>query len=110
MNTETDLINSCKLGMFPSTQTMSKYGLNGEGSASPIDILNCYRVIFSNDENSINKLLNTEDINIFFKNAISLKNNVYYNRIIKNGGVKISPQTPKECEKCFYNGLNHHTC
>ena len=29
MNTEIDLFNSCKKGMFPSLRTMSKYGLNG---------------------------------------------------------------------------------
>ncbi len=110
MNTEIDLFNSCKKGMFPSLRTMSKYGLNGEGNASPIDILNCYRIIFSKDENSIEKLLNSGNVNIFFKNSIHLKNNLYYNRVIENGGVCISSDNPTECEKCFYNGVNEHTC
>ena len=110
MNTEHDLVNSCKQGMFPSIRTMSKYGLNGEGCASPIDILNCYRVIFSKDENSIEKLLISEDVNTFFKNSIHLKNNSYYYRVIQNGGVKISPENPIECDKCFYNGVEQHTC
>ena len=110
MNIEHDLFNSCKQGMFPSMITMSKYGLNGEGYASPIDILNCYRIIFSKDENSIEKLLNSEDVNTFFKNSIHLKNNLYYYRVIENGGVKISPGNPIECEKCFYNGIEQHAC
>ena len=110
MNTEIDLFASCKKGMFPSLRTMSKYGLNGEGNASPIDILNCYKIIFSEDENSFEKLLNIKDVNIFFKNSIYLKDNSCYDRIIKNGGVKISTKTPIECEKCFYNGSKCHTC
>ena len=44
MNTEIDLFDSCRRGMFPSLKTMSKYGFNGEGGASPIDILNCYKM------------------------------------------------------------------
>lgn len=110
MNTELDLFESCKKGMFPSLRTMSKYGLNGEGSASPIDILNCYRIIFSNDENSIEKLLNSEDVNTFFKNSIFLKDKLYYDRVIQYGGVCISSGDPVECGQCFYNGSPNHTC
>ena len=110
MNTEQDLFDCCKQGMFPSVKTMSKYGLNGEGFASPIDILNCYRTIFLKDDNSIEKLLNSEDVNTFFENSIYLKNNVYYNRVVENGGVYISSEYPVECEKCFYNGSNQHSC
>lgn len=110
MNTELDLFDSCRQCMFPSLRTMSKYGLNGEGNASPVDILNCYRIIFSKDENSIEKLLNSSDINTFFEESIHLKNNSYYRRVIENGGVCISPETPTECNKCFYTGVNYHTC
>ena len=96
--------------MFPSLKTMSKYGLNGEGGASPIDILNCYKIIFLKDENSIEKLLNSDDVNSFFENSIYLKNNMYHYRIVQNGGVCISPEFPVECEKCFYTSASQHTC
>ena len=99
MNTEKDLITACKNNTFPSIHTMSLYGLNGEGSASPVDIFECYKVLIKE-----NIYINPKNINIILEKCKSLQNKNFYQRVKKNGGVKISDQTIKECSKCFYNG------
>jgi len=105
MNTEKDLIIACKNNVFPSIHTMSLYGLNGEGKASPIDIFECYKVLIKE-----NIYINPKNINNILERCKSLQNKKFYQRVKRNGGIKISDQSIKECSKCFYNGIFPTCC
>ena len=111
MNVETNLTSSCKNNVFPSTYSMSKFGLNGEGLSNPVDILNCYKIAIFEDGISEEELLNCENINILLdENTFFLKEKPFYKRVVESGGIKISNETIVECKKCCYNGKNFHLC
>jgi len=99
-----DLINACTNNRFPKLQTMSHFGLNGNTSASPLDILRCYRIVCN-----LGCDVTPQKINETFESYINYDYKPYQ-RVRDHGGVKITSSTLRECPHCFYNGVNPGCC
>lgn len=108
MDSETDLVNSCKLGMFPKIATISRFGINNKNS---VDILNCYITSITEDNMNEDDFRNCKNINkLFEEKTIFLKQKDFYKRVINSGGIVISSDEIVECNNCYYNGVNKCDC
>jgi len=108
MDSETDLVNSCKNNIFPKISTMSKFGINNK---NPIDVINCYITSITEDGLNENDFKNYKNINILFEEkTFFLKQKDFYKRVINSGGIIVSRDDIIECNKCYYNGVENCMC
>lgn len=109
MDSETDLVTSCKKHVFPKISTMSKFGINNN---NPIDVLNCYITAINEDglnENDFKKY-NNKINKLFEEKTFFLKQKDFYKRVINSGGIVVSRDDIIECNNCYYNGVDSCKC
>lgn len=94
-----ELYNACFSEYFPSIDTMSKYGLTGYQGTNPIAIFDCYKLAIKYDNISVEQLETTKNLNDLIMKSPSVTKSIYYDSVIKKGGIKCAPQI-SECTCC----------
>ena len=95
-----ELVEACKKNLFPSTATVTLFGLDGN---NPVEILACYRCAVVDGGVTAEDIENNYDdlSNFILKRTESVRSLECYASVLEAGGIRLSAKLPqRECPKC----------
>ena len=95
-----ELVDACKLNLFPSIATVTRFGLDGN---NPHGVFACYRSAILDDGVTVDDLeRNYEDLNtLILRDSASVSLLECYDSVVNGGGIRVSTECPqRECSNC----------
>lgn len=108
------MYKACKVGQFPSIETMGNYGLTGYKGTNPLAIFKCYRDAINVDditESELESAMEKGTLNDLIMKSPSVQTAPYYLEVMKQGGIQVAPKNIFECVTCgFYSMSTKCSC
>ena len=97
------MYKACKMGQFPSIETMCCYGLSGYRGTNPVAIFDCYKRAIKEDgitEYQLEDAMERGTLNELIMKSPSIQGTPYYLKVMQQGGIQMPDRTSYECNTC----------